>query len=655
MKKMMLFLLSCLCFACAVNAVSAAGLPDAARKPKGLIYPPLHVEVSGYGLITSTDAQTTVSWASSPGARTYTVYWSKTKGVTKKSNHIKAVSPYVHSGLVYGQAYYYRVSASDDFKESELSRQEVSSIAKVSTTVRRQIAPSAISIPTALRPFDISSFSACGYGLWSYKPGVPYTKRLDLMSSTYVSTAARNSVPLLHFFAMTDIHITDKESPAEAMFFGLTSSGIISAYSPAMLYTTHMLDGAVRAINGLHKEKPFDFGISLGDAANSTQYNELRWFIDVLDGKVIEPSSGKHAGADKWGYQKPYKAAGLDRQIPWYSTLGNHDHFWMGSFPRSSKTRSAAIGSKVLNIGDIFNSTLGTASTGYYMGAVDGRTEFGTPAGAGPVEMFASTPTVVADANRRELNRTEWMNEFRITSSTPKGHGFSTETIKAGFACYTFRPKEKAPVKVIVLDDTQADSDPSDGREGPDWGHGSLDKTRYDWLVKQLNEGQKAGVLMIIAAHVPIGVSEPGSPEGWSPLAYVTESALLAKLKTYPNLLMWIAGHRHLNTITPMPSPDPNRPELGFWVVETSSLREFPQEIRTFNIERNSDDTVSIYVTNVDPIVDDSLAAVGRANAIAASQIFNDWRTSPSNAELLKQLSPDMQSKIRNYANPRIR
>ena len=106
-----------------------------------------------------------------------------------------------------------------------------------------------------------------------------------------------------------------------------------------MLYTTHVLDAAVQTINALHKKNPFDFGISLGDTCNSTQYNELRWYIDVLDGKVITPSSGAHLGADTIDYQKPYKAAGLDKTIPWYQTLGNHDHFWIGSFPVDDSLR----------------------------------------------------------------------------------------------------------------------------------------------------------------------------------------------------------------------------------------------------------------------------------------------------------------------------
>lgn len=57
-----------------------------------------------------------------------------------------------------------------------------------------------------------------------------------------------------------------------------------------MMYTTHVLDAAIQTVNALHQKNAFDFGISLGDTCNNTQYNELRWYIDVIDGKVITPA-----------------------------------------------------------------------------------------------------------------------------------------------------------------------------------------------------------------------------------------------------------------------------------------------------------------------------------------------------------------------------
>jgi hypothetical protein len=73
----------------------------------------------------------------------------------------------------------------------------------------------------------------------------------------------------------------------------------------------------------------------------------------------------------------------------------------------------------------------------------------------------------------------------------------------------------------------------------------------------------------------------------------VTLPDLITELQSHPNLIMWISGHRHFNTVKAFISPDPvNAPEKGFWQVETSSLRDFPQQFRTFEIDLNSDNTV---------------------------------------------------------------
>jgi hypothetical protein len=143
-------------------------------------------------------------------------------------------------------------------------------------------------------------------------------------------------------------------------------------------------------------------------------------------------------------------------------------------------------------------------------------------------------------------------------------------------------------------------------------------------------------------------------------VAHVSEPDLIAKLHQYPNLMLWIAGHRHYNAVTAFKSPDPARPEFGFWQVETSSLRDFPQQFRTFEILRNNDDTISILATNVDPAVrQGSPAATSRGYAIAIEQIYSSSKptgqpkllrpTGSYNAELVKPLSPEMGKTIRKY------
>jgi hypothetical protein len=188
----------------------------------------------------------------------------------------------------------------------------------VVTTLDETIRPATID-PVTIDKFNlrkISEYDPKGYGVWSDGGSLASEKRNDIMSVTYTYPSGTNWIKLLRFFAITDIHITDKESPSQSIHLQQIVGKETSSYSPTMLYTTQVLDAAVQTVNALHRQNPIDFGISLGDACNSTQYNELRWYIDVLDGKVISPSSGANAGADSIDYQKPFKAAGLDGAIP---------------------------------------------------------------------------------------------------------------------------------------------------------------------------------------------------------------------------------------------------------------------------------------------------------------------------------------------------
>jgi metallophosphoesterase (TIGR03768 family) len=559
---------------------------------------------------------------------------------------LKTSYKYKISGLVLliGVLIFIVPACSKNLETSQSQVQGYPIDSNVVTTLDRTVVP--VSVPAnspKVLPHEIAKFAQYGYGLWQYGPGLGYEKRLDLMPPGYSSSTVQKAANLLHFFTITDVHLRDEETPAQKVYFGY-NGGSSSAYSPSMRYTTQVFDAAVQTINALHRQSRFDFGIALGDAVNSSQYNELRWYLDILDGKKINPDSGikdDPVPGPNNDYQDEFIAAGLDKSIPWYQTLGNHDHSWMGNYPVTDYIRPFYTGEKVLLLGDL--ATEGIDSRTTYMGAIDGRTPDGEMIGGGLIGDFKTPPTVPSDPDRRPLTRKEWMSEFVKTTANPPGHGFSQSNVDKDFACYTFEPKSDLPVKVIVLDDTQKDEN-FDIKE-----HGILDNERYNWLVSELDKGQAEGKLMIVSSHVPLTLIDY---DHHSP---VPLTALISKLHEYPNILLWTSGHAHRNTITALNSPDATHPELGFWQVETPSIRDYPQQFRTFDIVRNSDNTISIFATDVDPAVKEgSPAALSRSYTVAVDEIFTNNTvyfppTGSYNAELVKQLSPEMQEKIKKY------
>ncbi len=92
----------------------------------------------------------------------------------------------------------------------------------------------------------------------------------------------------------------------------------------------------------------------------------------------------------------------------------------------------------------------------------------------------------------------------------------------------------------------------------------------------------------------------------------------------------------------------------------TPSLRDWPKEFRTFDLLLNSDNTVSILTTDVDPdITPGTPMATAMGYAVAAARIFSHPCTSLAdtspyvmNAELIKTLSPAMQTALQGCGGP---
>jgi hypothetical protein len=147
---------------------------------------------------------------------------------------------------------------------------------------------------SAAHLWDVRQLLDEGFGRWSFAPGIDDGARTDLMPAGYRAAPGSTNKKLLNFVTMADVHITDKETPSQPLFLArLYENKSTAVYSPVMMYSTQVLDAAIQTVNAVHRKEPIDFLISLGEVTNYGQYNELRWYLDVFDGKVITPSSGR--------------------------------------------------------------------------------------------------------------------------------------------------------------------------------------------------------------------------------------------------------------------------------------------------------------------------------------------------------------------------
>lgn len=489
------------------------------------------------------------------------------------------------------------------------------------------------------KPDDVANYANKGYGISKVSTGLSYIVRSDLLESGY-NVNLNQSKKFISLFTMSDIHITDVQSPAQALIFG--KSGMAAAYSPTILYSAQELEAAVEGVNKINAASKIDFGLMLGDAINNAQQNELDMYLDVLTGRMVYPNSDltKMSGTD---YMKPFKAQGLN--MPWYQVMGNHDHFWSGVFNANEKLNKALISDTVMQIGI---NPLGSPLDGndIYPGIIDVSDPYGKIIGDG--KNFTAADKIAANSTRT------FLGDSLFTSMFPSGHGINDASSADPVGCYTFEPKANVPFRVIVLNDTaNQTTDFSVAKKGDFTGNGAfgfLDKARFDWFNKQLEDASKANKLVMIAIHVPLGVGM------WSNISEISEQQVISEIQKYSNVALVTAGHRHVNTVTAFKSTDTSKPERSFWQVETASLRDFPQQYRVYDISVDADNTIAIKTTNVDP-ENTASAAISRSYAMAISQIDVSTQTDPNlpkdpsgayNAILLKKISPTLAYSLRD-------
>jgi metallophosphoesterase (TIGR03767 family) len=227
--------------------------------------------------------------------------------------------------------------------------------------------------------------------------------------------------------------------------------------------------------------------------------------------------------------------------------------------------------------------------------------------------------------SRRVIDRAATVREYFNTTGRPAGHGFTRKNLDQGTAYYAF---DRGIVRGVVLDTVNPNGEAD----------GSIDPDQMAWLEGELraHSGRGRNRLIVLFSHHTIATMSNPIRGADDPRERILGAAVEALLLRYPNVILWVNGHTHVNSVTPHRRPQGARAPGGFWEVNTASHVDFPQQARLVEIADNHDGTLSIFGTIVDsaaPLLPP--AALGSRGALASLSrelAANDWQERPATA-----------------------
>jgi hypothetical protein len=502
-------------------------------------------------------------------------------------------------------------------------------------------------------------------------------------------TRSRRS--LLYFGQLTDPQVLDEVSPIRVDFLDEAGGDVKDGWRPNDVMSTQVFDATVRAMNAERVSRVRGRGgrrarmalaLGTGDLADNLQLNETRWFVRVLRGGMLDPSSGKpitpqnpcpqateeeiprlnadaaarrYTGAadfDDWPSDVPIERyAGFwdpNRTPPQGTPPGAYDAWprYPGLYDRAQRPFTAAgldvrpylargnhdgLLEGVIPASNNLIRPLATGCLKVFPGdAIDPRSLQGDlrrflPALADPQtiqNLIADARRVPPDPERRVIDRKEYKKvlgtDTGLRNVDPRENRASGGTA----SYYAFSPRRG--LRMVSID-TVAEGGNSNG---------NLDHPQYRWLKRTLDRAQRANELIVVFGHHTLETTDatvadekagscdgPGCDEDPRRSTPIHRGVLGRQ-----NLRDLLLAHKNVVAYVAGHIHDNqvhlfSRGSRAFWQVATASHIDWPQQSRTLELFDNGDGTLSLFGTVLDHAAPAAAPPPGPADAFTEAQL----------------------------------